>query len=122
MSHRLRLTVCCGLLTGLACGCQSQRSFSMDSNSRAPWFGLNLSLPKASAKRKTLETISDTAPLQARIETAGLKTTASEPAPVRKLLPKWLGGTESSLPLPPDAPRIGDEGTVTLEGPREEFR
>ena len=105
-----------------ATGCQSSRSFYMDSNSRMPWFGLNLSLPKRSAGRKTLETISDTRPSEAAITTADLRTPEPESKPLRSRLPHWLGGTESGIPLPPDAPRIDKEEIIELAGPREEFR
>lgn len=118
----LVLAVCC-LSAVAASGCKSTRMFAIDSDSRVPWFGLNLSLPKPSAQRKTLETISDTQPEQARIDTAELTSIEPTPAtPLRSRLPKWLGGQPSSLPLPPDAPRIEDEARVELNGPREEFR
>jgi hypothetical protein len=113
-----------GLLT--SSGCQSSsRSFHMDSNSRVPWFGLNLPLPQPSSRRKTLETISDTAAAAPAIELADQKSIAAptEPnTPVRSLLPKWLGGTEASLPIPPDAPKLDPREVVALDGPREEFR
>lgn len=114
--------LCLMLVTASVAGCRSSRSFAIDSNSRSPWFGLSLPLPQASSKRKTLETISDSSPQQARIATAESRTTKSESAPVRSLLPKWLGGTEPGVPLPPDAPRIDAEAAIRLEGPREEFR
>lgn len=96
----------------------------MDSNSRAPWFGLNLSLPKPSARRKTLETISQTEPEQPAVKTAELRTPEpeSKPGPVRALLPKWLGGGAGAIPLPSDAPRLEADEIIALEGPREEFR
>jgi hypothetical protein len=123
MLRRLQILALCGCLLP-AWGCRSTRMFAIDSDSRVPWFGLNLSLPRQSAKRKTLETISDTAPTENRITTAELRETVERApaAPVRSRLPAWLGGSPSSLPLPSDAPRIGDGATVTLEGPREEFR
>lgn len=98
----------------------------MDSNSRMPWFGLNLSLPKPSARRKTLETIQDTAPEQSAIATAELRepqeTVTAPSAPVRSLLPKWFQSDKASIPIPDDAPQLDPEEIIELEGPREEFR
>lgn len=123
MSRLSLVLMLCGWLLLSASGCRSTRMFAIDSDSRSPWFGLNFALPKPSAKRKTLETISDDHPEQVQIATADLKSIEATPAqPVRSLLPKWLGGTTTSLPLPPDAPRIDHSETVTLGGPREEFR
>jgi hypothetical protein len=124
-NRRPKLVTLVLISLGLAVsGCQSSsRSFQMDSNSRVPFFGLNLSLPKPSSKRKTLETISDAQPQEPMVATAELRT--SEPtrpvAPVRSLLPKWLGG-ESNLPIPTDAPQITRDEIIELQGPREEFR
>jgi len=118
---RLLLLATAIALTGVGCR-SSSRSFYMDSNSRLPWFGLNLSLPKSSSSRKTLETIADSAPESHAVQTAELREVEPESKPVRSRLPRWLGGTETSLPLPSDAPRIDAEETIELTGPRQEFR
>jgi len=111
-------------------GCQSaSRSFQMDSNSRSPWFGLNMSLPKSSSKRKTLQTISDQDSTRPAVATAEFKPSkqtapslAATPAtPKRSLLPQWLGGA-ASQPMPVDAPTLDPRRIVELQGPREEFR
>jgi hypothetical protein len=111
-----------GTLACVASGCRSTSgSFRMDSNSRAPWFGLNLSLPKASAERKTLETISDTAPESDVATTADLKI-SEPPSRKRSLLPRWLGGKEEAIPLPEDAVDLEDARVIRLEAPRAEFQ
>ncbi|MFV0442447.1 MAG: hypothetical protein ACK5Q5_02625 [Planctomycetaceae bacterium] len=117
------LLLSCGL--SLPSGCQSSRSFYMDSNSRSPWFGLNLSLPKPSARRKTLQTISDAKSDEPTVSTAELRTLQPPQVPTKKpvksVLPKWLGG-ETAQSVPDDAPRLDPDKIVELQGPREEFR
>lgn len=131
MTHTRWNTVCrCPLplaVLGLWClvaanGCRSSSgSFSMDSNSRVPWFGLDLSLPQPSARRKTLETISDHNPAAARVSTAELRTTEREASSL-SLVPRWLRGGNDAIPLPAEAIRTANEQPVVLDGPREEFR
>lgn len=118
----LQLLLASGLLLGTASGCRSTSgSFQMDSNSRAPWFGLNLSLPKPSASRKTLETISDAHPHRERTATADLRVVET-PSPKRSVLPRWLGGAEEAIPLPEDESGAAEARVIRLEAPRAEFQ
>ena len=124
-------------------GCRSTNGvFQMDSNSRVPWFGLNWALPQPSSRRKTLETISDTSPEKPVISLAddrrpaesaepARETTISTPARTepsapppsapRRLFSRLVGG-DQSLPFPGTSAPPRDEGTISLIGPREEFR
>lgn len=107
------------LLVALSCsGCRNTGgAFAMDSDSGAPFLGLNLSLPNR-FKRPTLDTISDQdRPTEGRVQTADLP---AEPKKKSKL-PRWLGGEAPPIPYPQDAPipLHGDE--ISLVSPQEEF-
>ena len=112
----LGLTLACALA-----GCQSTRGqFQLDSNSRVPWFGLDLSLPKPSARRKSLQTIgqADTGPTP--IVRSEERLPLPSAAPSRRLLSRWIGG-EPGIPAPAEsAPRDGEP--ISLAGPRAEFQ
>ncbi len=119
------MLVCCGLMTA-GSGCRATSgAFQMDSNSRMPWFGLNLSLPKPKASRKTLETISDSRPREQTISLANEHHRDPSPPP-RRLLSRLRGSEseaeETAIPAPPLSPQEQSQQPLRLEGPREEFR
>lgn len=100
-------------------GCRSTDGFfGIDSNSRTPWFGLNVPLSRPANRKPTLETISESGEHKAQAVPA--KQVKAEPATGGNLLSRLLG-TESSIPLPADAPTDAKRDVVQLEGPREEF-
>jgi hypothetical protein len=120
-SRPLRIALLVVGLCGLSSGCRSSnRWFSMDSNSSVPWFGFDLSLPQRDARRKTLETISDTRSEHPAVQ---LADRAEEPAlpPRNGPLSRLLQSSSEAIPLPPTAATIDDERIVELQGPREEF-
>lgn len=114
--------VCCGLMA-VSSGCRATSgTFQMDSNSRMPWFGLNLSLPKPKSSRKTLETISDARPREATIALADEHYSEPPASPPRRLLSRLRGNDDAAIPAPPPSPREQADRPLRLEGPREEFR
>jgi hypothetical protein len=114
--------VCCGLMA-VSSGCRATSgAFQMDSNSRMPWFGLNLSLPKPKATRKTLETIGDARPRAPTISLADEHHPDPSAAPPRRLLPRLRGNDDAAIPAPPPSPHEQSDRPLRLEGPREEFR
>ncbi len=106
----------------LIAGCRStSKTFSMNSDSGMPWFGLNFALPRKNSGRKTLETISDRSPGDQTISSADLREPVENPPP-RRFLPEWLTGrNDASIPLPQGSLHADDEQIVQLEGPQEDF-
>lgn len=118
----LALLLGCGLALSSG-GCRSTSgAFQMDSNSRVPWFGMNFSLPTPSARRKTLQTISRTHAEEPTISLAEEHTVQPAPTQPRGLLSRLRGSDSAAIPAPPPSADELSGRTISLSGPREEFR